>query len=84
MRISIDARLCEEVRRLTGARSATAAVEQALREFVARHRQQGLLALFGKLSWQPDYDYKVARDRRQTGRARRCRRAGLPRRSPNP
>jgi hypothetical protein len=39
-------------------------VTRALQEFIARRRQRGLLDLFGKLDWDPDYNYKAERSRR--------------------
>ena len=40
-----------------------AAVTQALREFIARRRQKGILELAGKLEWDAGYDYKGDRSR---------------------
>jgi hypothetical protein len=34
-----------------------------LQEFIARRRQKRLLDLFGKLDWDPAYDYKAERKR---------------------
>jgi len=35
----------------------------ALREFIARREQQGLVELFSKLEWDPSFDYKAERGR---------------------
>lgn len=49
---------------VSGAKSKTAAVTQALTEFIARREQSRLLELFGSLAWDPDFDYKSERTRR--------------------
>jgi Arc/MetJ family transcription regulator len=36
-------------------------VDQALREFVARHKRKNLLDLYGKGGMDPNYDYKALR-----------------------
>ena len=62
--LSIDPGLVEEALQVSGERTKKAAVTMALQEFIARRRQKQLLELFGKLQWQPDYDYKRERRRR--------------------
>jgi len=59
--LTIDPKLLEEALRISGERTKTAVVTLALQEFVARRNQKGLLELFGKLDWDPDYNYKQAR-----------------------
>jgi len=59
---------CRSARRgdalqVSGERTKAAAVTQALREFIARRRQKGVLELAGKLEWDPGYDYKKDRSR---------------------
>jgi hypothetical protein len=62
--LSLDPKLLERALRLSGERTKKAAVTKALKEFIARREQKELLELFGKLSWDPDYDYKKERTRR--------------------
>lgn len=62
--LSIDPKLLEEALRVSGERTKTATVTRALKEFIARRRQKGILKLVGKLSWDPDFDYKTERTRR--------------------
>ena len=62
--LAIDPDLLERALRVSGARSKTAAVTQALTEFIARREQSRLLDLFGSLAWDPDFDYKAERTRR--------------------
>lgn len=61
--LSIDPELIDEALKVSGERTKKAAVTKALREFIARRRQRGLLELMGKLEWQ-EFDYKAARDRK--------------------
>ncbi|MBE7540127.1 MAG: type II toxin-antitoxin system VapB family antitoxin [Opitutaceae bacterium] len=41
--------------------SKRATVEEALREYVQRRRQTGVLRSFGKIDYEENYDYKAAR-----------------------
>jgi Arc/MetJ family transcription regulator len=61
--LSIDPELIAEALRLSGEKTKRAAVTKALVEFVARRRQKDLLDLFGKLDWDPAFDYKSERSR---------------------
>ena len=62
--LALDDRLVEEAKRLGGHRSKRVAVNEALAEYVARRKRRKVLELFGRLDWDPDYDYKWHRDRR--------------------
>lgn len=62
--LDIDPALLDEALRLSGESTKKAAVTKALKEFVARRRQKKLLELFGKLDWDPAYDYKSERTRK--------------------
>lgn len=61
--LSLDPRLLERALAVSGERTKKAAVTRALREFIARREQRGLLELFGALEWDPEYDYKAERSR---------------------
>jgi hypothetical protein len=61
--LSIDPELIERALELSGERTKKAAVTKALQEFIARRRQRRVLELFGKLEWDPGYDYKAERQR---------------------
>jgi Arc/MetJ family transcription regulator len=61
--LSIDPDLLDEALAVSGERTKKAAVTKALREFVSRRRQKGLLDLFGKLEWDESFDYKAERSR---------------------
>ena len=62
--LAIDEGLIEEAKRLGGHRTKRAAVNDALAEYVARRKRRAVLALFGKVEWAADYDYKAERSRR--------------------
>ncbi|MGQ0538989.1 MAG: type II toxin-antitoxin system VapB family antitoxin [Gemmatimonadaceae bacterium] len=62
--LAIDPRLIERALAVSGEKTKKAAVTKALREFIARREQRGLVELFGKVEWNRDYDYKAERSRR--------------------
>ena len=61
--LSIDPSLLEKALELSGEKTKKAAVNLALREFVARREQMKLRELFGSLEWSADFDYKRERTR---------------------
>ena len=61
--LDLDPDLVERAVALSGAPSKKAAVTAALQEFIARPEQRRVLELFGKLEWDPSYDYKRERSR---------------------
>ena len=63
--LSLHPALLARVVALSGER--TAAVTEALEEFVARRGQKRLLDLMGKVEWDTSFDYKAMRSRRQWG-----------------
>jgi Arc/MetJ family transcription regulator len=54
--IDIDDDVLREAQELIGARTKREAVDTALRELVARHRQLGILDLRGRVRWEGDLD----------------------------
>lgn len=62
--LAIDPALIDRALAVSGEKSKKAAVTKALEEFIARREQRRLLELFGKVDWNPDYDYKAQRSRR--------------------
>jgi len=62
--LSIDPKLIERARIVSGERTKKAAVTKALQEYIARREQKQLIDLFGKLEWDTSYDYKSERSRR--------------------
>ena len=63
--LSIDPELLERALELSGETTKKAAVNKALREFVARREQKEIVQLFGKLDWDGKYDYKKDRSRNE-------------------
>ena len=61
--LSIDPDLLARAVELSGEKTKKAAVNRALREFIARREQIRLRELFGKLEWSTDFDYKRERSR---------------------
>ena len=61
--LDLDPELVERAVALSGAPTKKAAVTAAIQEFIARREQRRLLELFGKLDWDPAYDYKRERSR---------------------
>lgn len=61
--LSIDPNLLQRTLELSGEKTKKAAVNKALREFIARREQKGIVKLFGKLDWDKKYDYKLTRSR---------------------
>ena len=59
--LALDPKLLDQVLELSGEPTKKAAVTLALKEFVARREQKKLAELFGKLDWDPGYDYKSER-----------------------
>lgn len=62
--LALDDRLVNKALRLGGHRTKKATVTEALQEYIQRRQQLGILELFGKIDYYPDYDYKKERRRR--------------------
>ena len=62
--LALDDDLVEEAQKLGGHRTKREAVNEALAEYVARRKRAQIKELFGKLDWDPNYDYKRDRQRR--------------------
>jgi Arc/MetJ family transcription regulator len=62
--LAIDEALLERALRVGGYPSKRQTVNQALREFVQRRQRVELTKLFGKIDYDPRYDYKKERRRR--------------------
>lgn len=59
--LAIDDRLIEEARRLSGHKTKKAVVNEALEEYIRRHKQVQILDLFHTVEFDPEYDYKEQR-----------------------
>ncbi len=60
--LALDDDLILEVQKLGRFKTKREAVTCAMTEYVTRHRQQEILALFGTIDYQPGHDPKAARD----------------------
>lgn len=61
--LALDDDLINEAKKLGKHRTKRDAVNEALAEYVARRKRRGVLALFGTIEWDEDYDYKAERER---------------------
>ena len=61
--LAIDDKLLHEALEISGLKTKKDTVNQALKEFVERHKQLEILSIFGKMDPDPDYDYKKGRSR---------------------
>jgi Arc/MetJ family transcription regulator len=61
--LDIDQKLLAQAKRLGGHKTKKAAVNEALADYVRRKARKGLLKLFGKIDYDPRFDYKQGRKR---------------------
>jgi len=61
--LQLDDQLIREALVLGGHRTKKAAVTQALTDYIRHLRQEKILDLFGKVDFNPAYDYKRQRAR---------------------
>ncbi len=61
--LAIDDKLITEAQIIGGARTKKAVVTEALTEYIQRRKQLRITSLFGKVDYDPDYDYKKTRSR---------------------
>ncbi len=62
--LNIDPQLLDEAKRIGGHQTKRAAVNEALREYIARHKRLGALRPFGTFDFDPEFNYKEERRRR--------------------
>jgi Arc/MetJ family transcription regulator len=62
--LNIDDALLNEALAVSEKKTKRETVNEALAEYVQRRKQKQILALFGKIDFDPKYDYKKARQRR--------------------
>lgn len=63
--LGLNDELIREAQKLGNHKSKKEAVNAALDEYVTRRKQLGILKLFGKIDYDPRYDYKRARRRKR-------------------
>lgn len=59
--LAIDDSLLEQAREVSGLRTKKAVVTQALVEYIQKRQQAKVLGLFGRVQYDPAYDYKAQR-----------------------
>jgi Arc/MetJ family transcription regulator len=59
--LAIDDQLLDQARTVGGYKTKRETVNEALREFIQRRQRLELVKLFGKVSYDPKYDYKKER-----------------------
>ena len=59
--IDIDQELLKEALELGHVKTKKAVVHDALAEYVRARKQRRVVELFGKIDFDPDYDYKALR-----------------------
>lgn len=60
--LAIDDALIDEARRVGKHSTKKEAVTVALKEYVARHKQLGILELFGAIDFDPEFDMRRKRN----------------------
>lgn len=61
--LNIDQDLLNEALEVGKHKTKRETVNVALKEYVQKHKQQGIIKLFGTLDWDDNYDYKAERKR---------------------
>jgi hypothetical protein len=61
--LAIDPELLQEALEVSGLKTKKDTVNLALKELINRYKQPEIIALFGKMDPDPDYDYKKGRNR---------------------
>jgi hypothetical protein len=62
--LGIDEKLLNDAVRIGKQRTKKATVNEALREYIDRRKRLKILDLFGKVDFDPQYDYKAERRKR--------------------
>ena len=62
--LAIDEKLLEDALKAGQLKTKKATVNQALREFIQRRKQTGILKIFGSIDFDPNYDHKKGRAKR--------------------
>ena len=62
--LALDDRLLEEALKIGGKATKRETVTEALREYINRRKQVGVLDLFGSVDYDRKHDYKAQRRKR--------------------
>lgn len=63
--LALDDQLIEEARAMGGHKTKREAVTAALAEYVQKRKQLRIVSLFGKIDYDPAYNYKAERRRKR-------------------
>ena len=63
--LKIDDALLTTATSIGGFSTKKEAVTEALKEFIAKRKQQEIKSFFGKVIYDPDYDYKKERQKKR-------------------
>ena len=59
--LAIDDELIEAAKKIGGHKTKKSVVVEALQEYIQKRKQQEIIKMFGKVDFDPDYDYKSQR-----------------------
>ena len=59
--LAIDDKLLIEAQKIGGHRTKKATVTEALKEYIQKRKQMEIIALFGKIDYDKNYNYKNGR-----------------------
>ena len=62
--LAIDDNLLVLAQNIAGIKTKKDTVNQALKEFIQRRKQEEVIDLFGKIDYDEDYNYKELRNRK--------------------
>jgi Arc/MetJ family transcription regulator len=62
--VELEPKLIKEAQRIGGHKTKRETIESALREYVQHRKQADIIALFGTIDFDEDYDYKASRKRK--------------------
>ncbi len=62
--LNIDDALLKEALAVSEKKTKRETVNEALAEYIQRRKQKQILSIFGKIDFDPKYEYKKARQRR--------------------
>lgn len=60
--LEIDNDLIENAKKIGGHKTKKAVIVEALEEYIQKRQQKQILNYFGKIDFDPDYDYKKQRN----------------------
>jgi hypothetical protein len=61
--LAIDDKLIIQAQKAAGLKTKKDTVTLALKEFIARRKQEEIISLFGSIEYNSDYNYKKSRKR---------------------